>query len=205
MRLCVAYCFATLKTPEEDLSILANTTQLVKQHTCTSIYQLKKSPCILTILKHKWLSGTYYQTNQTLSTEHHLPWIRSACAINAFFGLITLEMEMEIWWAVMVGYIADCGEWETNSQEKPKCPWWDQGWIKSHLSEGNSVGWWGRGIFSPFMQVEPETELRQRVEEWMASRMSSSWRSNPKNRFLQVEVARFKEQGGRSTLWNQKD
>ena len=38
MRLCVAYCFATLKTPEEDLSILANTTQLVKQHTCTSIY-----------------------------------------------------------------------------------------------------------------------------------------------------------------------
>ena len=153
------------------------------------------------MLKHTWLSGTCYQTNQTLSTEHHLPWIRFACAINAFFGLITLEMEMEmeIWWAVMVGYIADCGEWETNSQEKPKCPWWDQGWIKSHLSEGNSVGWWGRGIFSPFMQVEPETELRQRVEEWMASRMSSSWRSNPKNRFLQVEVAGFKNSR------NQKD
>ena len=25
--------------------------------------------------------------------------------------------------------------------------WVFQGWIKSHLSEGNSVGWWGRGIF----------------------------------------------------------
>ena len=76
------------------------------------------------------------------------------------------------------------------------------------------LNYWGF-IFALILKVEPETDLRQRVEEWMASRRGSPW-ENPKIKISDVcysqsyktlssGVRMSEEQSRKNTLWNQKD